>query len=302
MLFSKLKEKLAKTRQRLGAGLKRAISGAKKLDEEALEEMEETLVAADVGIATVTRIIDDVRERYRNGELIDADAVLEFLRDDLKKTLGAGCADLAAAPTPPTVVIVTGVNGVGKTTSIAKLAHLLRAQGKTVLLAACDTFRAAAVAQLGVWAERVGVELIKQQSGSDPAAVAFDACDAAVARGMDYLIIDTAGRMHTQDNLMRELEKIRRIVARKIEGAPHEVLLVLDATTGQTAVRQAEAFMKSVQVTGLFLAKLDGTAKGGIAIAIAREVDIPVKFIGVGETLEDIEPFDPQTFVEAILQ
>ena len=302
MLFAKLKEKLAKTRQRLGAGLRRVIAGAKKLDEEALEKMEETLVAADVGIATVTRIIDDVRERYRAGELIDADAVLAFLRDDLKKALGTGHSDLAAASKGPTVVIVTGVNGVGKTTSIAKLEHLLTGEGKTVLLAACDTFRAAAVEQLGIWAERAGVEVIKQQSGSDPAAVAFDACDAAVARGMDYLIIDTAGRMHTQDNLMRELEKIRRIVARKIEGAPHEVLLVLDATTGQTAVRQAEAFMKSVQVTSLFLAKLDGTAKGGIAIAIAREIDIPVKYIGVGETLEDIEPFDPETFVDAILQ
>jgi len=302
MLIARLREKLSKTRQRLGAGLRRIFTGAKKLDDEALEEMEEMLVAADVGIATVTHLIEDIRERYHSGELIDADAVMEFLRADLKQTLGAGHSDLACAASGPTVIIVSGVNGVGKTTSIAKLTKILKDGGKSVLLAACDTFRAAAVEQLTIWAERTGVDIIKQKSGSDPAAVAYDACDAAAARGVDYLIIDTAGRMHTEDNLMRELEKIRRIVARKIEGAPHEVLLVLDATTGQTAVRQAEAFMKSVEVTGLFLAKLDGTAKGGIAIAIARQIDIPVKFIGVGETPEDIEPFDAETFVDAILE
>ena len=302
MLFSRLKEKLFKTRQRLGAGVRRLFGGGRKFDEELIGEIEETLIGADVGVGAVTAIIDDLRKRYREGELVDGEAVMEYLRQDMKALLGSGRCELVRSATPPTVVMVTGVNGVGKTTSIAKLAWYLTQQNQKVLLAACDTFRAAAVEQLDIWAQRAGVELIRQKSGSDPAAVAFDACEAAVARAADYLIIDTAGRMHTQDNLMRELEKIHRVVSRKIHGAPHEALLVLDATTGQTAVKQAEAFRKAASVTGLFLAKLDGTAKGGIAVAIARQIQIPVKFIGVGEGLEDIEPFDPARFVDAILQ
>ena len=302
MLLSKLKEKLVKTRQRLGAGMRRMFSSARKLDDELIEEMEETLIAADIGVGTVTEIVDDLRSRYREGELIDAEAVMEYLRGDMMHALGSVRGELARAPSPPTVVMVAGVNGVGKTTSIAKLAWWLRQENRSVMLAACDTFRAAAVEQLGIWADRLGVELVQQRSGSDPAAVAFDACEAAMARGMDYLIIDTAGRMHTQDNLMRELEKIWRVVQRKVEGAPHEVLLVLDATTGQIAVKQAEVFRKAVEVSGLFVAKLDGTAKGGIAVAIARQIQIPVKFIGVGEAMEDIEAFDPARFIDAILQ
>ena len=204
------------------------------------------------------------------------------------------------ATTGPTVILVTGVNGTGKTTSVAKIAHMLSAQGKSVVLGACDTFRAAAVAQLSIWAERTGVQIVKHQQGSDPASVAYDACEAAVARNADVLLIDTAGRLHTQENLMRELTKIRDVVAKKIPGAPHEVIQVLDATTGQNAINQAKMFSQAVGVTGIMLAKLDGTAKGGVVIAIRNQVNIPVKFVGLGEQPEDIEPFEPGTFVEAL--
>ena len=302
MLFSRLKEKLIKTRQRLGAGVRRLFGAGRKFDEELIGEIEETLIGADVGVAAVTEIINDLRARYREGELVDGEAVMEYLRRDMKALLGSGRGELARAAEPPTVVMVTGVNGVGKTTSIAKLAWFLAQQDQKVLLAACDTFRAAAVEQLGVWAERAGVELVRQKSGSDPAAVAFDACEAALARGADVVIVDTAGRLHTQTNLMRELEKIHRVIARKIPGAPHEVLLVLDATTGQNALVQARLFKQAVQVTGVFLAKLDGTAKGGIVVAIDGELDLPVKFIGVGEKPEDIEPFEADSFVEALFE
>jgi fused signal recognition particle receptor len=199
----------------------------------------------------------------------------------------------------PTVILVAGINGCGKTTSIAKLAYRFKSEGKKVCLAAADTFRAAAVQQLTIWADRIGVDIISG-SGSDPASVVFDACDATVARGADILLVDTAGRLHTQDNLMRELTKIRDVVARKIPGAPHEVLLVLDGTTGQNAINQAKAFSAAIDVTGIFLSKLDGTAKGGIVVAIRNEVDLPVKFIGIGEGYEDVEPFDPEPFVEAL--
>jgi fused signal recognition particle receptor len=207
---------------------------------------------------------------------------------------------LRFAPSGPTVILVTGINGAGKTTSIAKLGQYLKNQNKTVMVAACDTFRAAAVDQLTIWAGRIGVEIVKHQMGSDPAAVAFDACKAAVARNIDVLIIDTAGRLHTQDHLMRELEKIRRVTQKIIPAAPHESLLVLDATIGQNAIRQAEEFTKSVELTGIFLAKLDGTAKGGIVVAIRRQLNLPVKFVGLGETPEDIAPFNPDEFVEAL--
>ncbi|MBN2212252.1 MAG: signal recognition particle-docking protein FtsY, partial [Sedimentisphaerales bacterium] len=204
------------------------------------------------------------------------------------------------APSGPTVIMVTGVNGSGKTTSVAKLAQYLSGQGKKVVLGACDTFRAAAVEQLTIWSQRTNVQIVKHQQGSDPAAVAYDACEAAVARSADVLLIDTAGRLHTQDNLMRELVKIRDVVARKIEGAPHEVIQVLDATTGQNAINQAKMFTEAVNVTGIMLAKLDGTAKGGIVIAIRNQIKLPVKFIGLGEKPVDIEPFDPEAFVEAL--
>ena len=207
---------------------------------------------------------------------------------------------LKFAASGPTVILVAGVNGVGKTTSIAKLAQHLEDQGKKVMLAACDTFRAAAVQQLSIWAERTGTQIIKHEQGSDPAAVAFDACEAAAARGADVLLIDTAGRIHTKEHLMRELGKICRVVAGKIPGAPHEVLLVLDATTGQNAISQAKTFTDAAGVTGIFLAKLDGTAKGGIVVALRSELNLPVKFVGIGETPADVEPFDPDSFVEAL--
>jgi fused signal recognition particle receptor len=206
------------------------------------------------------------------------------------------------AATKPTVILVAGINGAGKTTSVAKIAKSLQDDGRSVLLAACDTFRAGAVNQLTIWSQRLGVQIVKGQQNSDPASVAFDACEAAVARGVDVLLIDTAGRLHTQDPLMRQLMKIRDVVAKRIEGAPHEVLLVVDATTGQNAIEQAKKFKDAIGVTGLFLAKLDGTAKGGIVIAIREAVDIPVKLIGVGETPEDVEPFEPDAFIDALFE
>jgi fused signal recognition particle receptor len=208
--------------------------------------------------------------------------------------------ELKFAPSGPTVILVAGINGAGKTTSIAKLGQYLKGQGKSVMVAACDTFRAAAVEQLTIWASRIDVQIVKHQMGSDPAAVAFDAVDAAISRNMDVLIIDTAGRLHTQENLMRELGKIRKVVEKRLPGAPHEVLLVLDATTGQNAIRQAEEFFKLIQVSGIFLAKLDGTAKGGIVVAIRHQLNLPVKFVGLGEKPEDMAPFNPEEFVEAL--
>ena len=222
-----------------------------------------------------------------------------FVKQQLKDMLTTG-EDIHFNPNGPTVVMVAGVNGSGKTTSIAKLARRLQQEGKKVLVAACDTFRAAAVEQLTIWSERIGCEIVKNQQGSDPASVAHDACERAKARGVDVLIVDTAGRLHTQTHLMRELEKIHRVVTRQIEGAPHEVLLVLDATTGQNAIAQAENFKKTVQCTGIILAKLDGTAKGGAIFAIKQKLGLPVKFIGVGEKLDDLEPFDPDSYVEAL--
>jgi len=225
--------------------------------------------------------------------------VIEFLKGELKQYWPESDRAVHFAPEPPTVVLVAGINGSGKTTSVAKLAWQFQVAGKKVCLAAADTFRAAAVEQLTIWADRIGCDIVKG-SGTDPGAVVFDACDAAKARGADVLLVDTAGRLHTQDHLMRELTKIRDVVSRKIEGAPHEVLLVLDATTGQNAINQARAFAEAIDVTGIFLAKLDGTAKGGIVVAIRNDVNLPVKFIGIGETYEDVEPFDPERFVEAL--
>ena len=302
MVFEKLKAGLAKTRSRIASGLKAILSVGRKIDAETLDDLEALLVSSDIGIHTVTAMIEDLKARYKDREIERTEEVVDYLKNDLKQLLAARPNALAAESTPPTVVMVAGVNGVGKTTSIAKLAHLLKSHGKKVLLSASDTFRAAAVEQLDIWSERVGVDIVKHAMGADPAAVAFDACDAALARKSDYLIIDTAGRLHTNRNLMEELAKIQRVIAKKVPGAPHEVLLVLDATTGQNAVSQARTFGEYVNVSGLFLAKLDGTAKGGIVITIVRQIEIPVKFIGVGETLDAIEPFDPSRFVDALFE
>lgn len=304
-VLSRVSKGVSRTRDALVGSL-RSILAARALDEDLIDEIEARLLQADVGVQTTTRLIEGVREARKSGELTRGEDVLEYLKTSLKQMWPQQDRALRqASPAEngtkvPTVVLITGINGSGKTTSIAKLAKSLRDQGQSVLLAACDTFRAGAVRQLEIWSQRLETPLIKGQEGGDPAAVAFDACDAALARGVDVVLIDTAGRLHTQDPLMRQLTKIRDVVARKIPGAPHEVLLVLDATSGQNALRQAEEFTRAVDVTGLFLAKLDGTARGGAVIGIRQACEIPVKFIGVGETLDDIEPFDPDRFIEAM--
>ena len=300
MVFGRIMRGLARTRRKLGAGLSRLFAGGRHLDEEILEELEELLYEADLG-PTGTEIVASLAAAWQRKEIGDTGQVRPFLRRELLARLDGCRADLARAVQGPTVILVAGVNGSGKTTSIAKLAKRLQDQGHKVMLAAGDTFRAAAVEQLTIWADRIGVPIIKQPTGADPASVAFDAADAALARQVDFLIVDTAGRLHTQKNLMAELEKIGRVLSRKIPGAPHESLLVLDATTGQNAIRQAEEFRERVALTGLVVAKLDGTAKGGAIFGIRRNMDIPVKFIGLGEGLDDLEEFEPESFIDAVL-
>ncbi|MBI1852277.1 MAG: signal recognition particle-docking protein FtsY [Planctomycetes bacterium] len=302
--LGKLRAGLQKTREKLSQSLKGLFAIGRKLDQDLIDELEEKLIAADMGPATATQIIDEVKAAYKARAFKDPNDVYVFLKDKIRALLGGPDAggDIRFAATPPTVVLVVGVNGSGKTTSIAKLASILTKEKKKVLLAACDTFRAAAVEQLEIWSQRIGVEIIKAQTGADPAAVAFDAADAAVARKVDVLLVDTAGRLHTKENLMQELGKIQRVIKKKLPDAPHEVLLVLDATTGQNAIAQAKTFREVVDVTGLFLAKLDGTAKGGVVIGIRNEVGLPVKFVGVGETPDDVERFDPDAFAEALFE
>ena len=298
--FGKLAQGLAKTRSRLADSVRDLFRVGRKIDKDFLQELEETLILADVGVAATRRIVEDLQTRYHDREIQPGDDLVAIIKKDLKDSLGQADRGVRFAPTGPTVILVAGVNGSGKTTAVARLAHLMVSEGRTVLLACCDTFRAAADEQLAIWAKRVGVEMVRHQPGADPAAVAFDAAEAAVARGADVLVVDTAGRLHTQDHLMRELGKIRRVLEKKIPGAPHEVLLVLDATTGQNAIQQAKEFRAAIQVTGVFLAKLDGTAKGGIVLAVKRELGIPVKFVGIGENADDLAPFDPDAFVEAL--
>ncbi len=290
---------LSKTAEVLGAGVRSILHG-RALSEEVIGEIETVLVQSDVGVRAAREIVDELRAEFRSGRVPRGEDAIEFLKSRLKARMGSGDRGIAVAAAKPTVVLVVGINGAGKTTSVAKIAKSLRDDGRTVLLAAADTFRAGAVAQLETWSKRLGVDIVKGTQGADPAAVAFDAADAAVARGVDVLLVDTAGRLHTQDNLMRQLTKIRNVIARKIPGAPHEILLVLDATSGQNAVSQAKAFKEACDVTGIFLAKLDGTAKGGIVVAIRETLDVPVKLVGVGETPDDVQPFDPDRFVEAM--
>jgi fused signal recognition particle receptor len=306
--FDAIKKGLQKTAEAIGGQLRSLLLG-KSLSEELIDEIESRLIAADVGVKAARELVAGLRAEFRSGKVARGEDALEYLKRSLKARwprleAGAagsvGAASIAVAPQKPTVVLVVGVNGVGKTTSVAKIARALKDDGRSVLLAAADTFRAGAVAQLTVWSERLGIEIVKGKAGADPAAVAFDAADAAIARGVDVLLVDTAGRLHTQDNLMRELTKIRNVLAKKIPGAPHEVLLVLDATSGQNAVQQARLFGAAAGVTGIFLSKLDGTARGGIVVAIREELDVPVKLIGVGERPEDVQPFDPDRFVEAM--
>ncbi|HDS84139.1 MAG TPA: signal recognition particle-docking protein FtsY [Phycisphaerales bacterium] len=295
-----LKDHLSKTRSRISSSLAAVLPMGHRIDNELLDDLEATLISDDIGVETTERLIEDLRSAWKAGQITQSDDIIPFLKTRMKSYWPDRDRQLNIAPSGPTVILVAGINGSGKTTSIAKLAANLRGNGKSVIVAACDTFRAAAVEQLSIWAERTGVQIVKHKSGADPAAVAYDACQAAVSRGADFLIVDTAGRLHTQKHLMEELSKIRNVVAKQIPGAPHEVLLVIDATTGQNAIMQAKIFTESIQVTGIFLAKLDGTARGGIVIAIKDMLDIPVKFVGLGETPDDIAEFDPDGFVEAL--
>ncbi len=304
-------------KEKIDAGLKKTrqswfgrIAGLldrRSVDEEVWEELEEALISADTGVKLATSLLERVRRRCDRDGAVDGNAVRRVLEDEILSVL-AGAAgpsllagtDTANAWPRPYVVMVTGVNGAGKTTSIAKLAHLLLDQGKKVVLAAGDTFRAAGIEQLEIWGRRVGVDVVAHQHGADPGAVAFDALEAARARGADVVIIDTAGRLHTKVNLMEELKKVRRVVQRFDAAAPHETLLVLDATTGQNGLAQAKAFTEAVGVTGLFLAKLDGTARGGVALAIVDQLQLPIQFVGTGEQADDIAPFDARDYVEAL--
>ncbi len=294
-----LKKGLGKTRETFVASLRSILSG-KQLNDDLIKEIEKRLIQSDVGVKATKILIDGINADYKAGTLTKGEDVIEYLKTELKAMWPAQDRTLNLSESKPTVILMTGVNGVGKTTSISKLCQQLTSEGNTVLLGACDTFRAGAVRQLEIWGERLGVEVVKGQQGGDPAAVAFDACSAAKARGVDILIIDTAGRLQTQTGLMDQLSKIRRVIDKQIPGAPHETLLVLDATSGQNALRQAEEFNAAAGVTGIFLTKLDGTARGGIVVAIKEATDIPVKYIGVGETPDDVEPFDPERFVEAM--
>jgi fused signal recognition particle receptor len=294
------KDRLGKTRDKITSSLSSVLTLGRNIDEGLLDELEETLISDDIGLETTDKLISGLRDAYRSRKIATTDDILPFLKEHIKSYWPDRDRQLCLAKANPTVILVAGVNGTGKTTSIAKLAYIFTRNNKKVIVAACDTFRAAAVEQLSIWAERTGVQIVKHKSGSDPAAVAYDACEAAVARGTDILILDTAGRLHTKKDLMQQLTKIRDVVARKIPGAPNEVLLVLDATTGQNAIAQAKIFTEAINVTGIFLAKLDGTARGGIVIAIKDQLDIPVKFIGLGEKPEDIAEFNPETFVEAL--
>jgi fused signal recognition particle receptor len=296
-IFNKIKQGLAKTRSLFG-GVAELFRFKGRVDKTFLDELEKRLYLADVGTAATTEIVERVRQAFQDKEITGDVEV--FVKERLKELLSSPSEGIRYAATGPTVVMIAGVNGSGKTTSIAKLAKACQDDGKKVIVAACDTFRAAAVEQLTIWSQRLGCDIVKSQQGSDPASVAHDACEKAKARNFDVLIVDTAGRLHTQAHLMRELEKIRRIVSKQIDGAPHEVLLVLDATSGQNAITQAEMFKKTIQCTGIILAKLDGTAKGGAIFGIKQKLGLPVKFIGVGEKIEDLEPFDPEVYVEAL--
>jgi fused signal recognition particle receptor len=294
-LFERFKKGLAKTAQLFNV---RSWFG-RKVDQSFLDELESKLIQADVGVVATAKMVEGVSQAYTD-KTADAD-LIAFVKRQMKELLAdSRSGELTFAASVPTVILVAGVNGSGKTTSIAKLAQRLKDQGKTIVLAACDTFRAAAADQLSIWATRAGTDLVRGAPNADPASVAHDACERALARGIDVLIVDTAGRLHTQSHLMRELEKVRNVLQRKIPGAPHEVLLVLDATNGQNAIRQAEVFTKSIGCTGVILTKLDGTAKGGVVVAVRQIIDLPVKFLGVGEGLDDLQPFDADTFVESL--
>ena len=300
--FETLKTGLSKTHQGLIEKMDRLFLGKKQIDQDALDELEGILFGADLGVKTSHQLIEGVRQGLKRGELREPDKVKEFFKQEILRILKSGEKPLSInfAETKPFVLMVVGVNGGGKTTTIGKIAHQYSFQGRKILLGAADTFRAAAIEQLEIWANRVGADLIKQSKGSDPSAVAFDSIHAAKARGIDLVFIDTAGRLHTQVNLMEELKKVKRIIGRECLGAPHEILLVLDATTGQNAISQAKLFNDALGVTGIALTKLDGTAKGGIIVGITEELKIPIRYIGVGEGIDDLREFNATEFVQAL--
>jgi fused signal recognition particle receptor len=299
-IVSKFQKGLAKTKSGLVDSITRAVNKARGIDQDLLAELEEILILGDVGVQTAENIIDDLREKSLANGYSTAETIITSLKEHLAQELVNAPVSSGTVLPRPYVISIVGVNGTGKTTTIGKLGHRLQLQGKKVLVAAADTFRAAAIDQLDIWAKRAHVDIVHTQPGADPASVAFDALRAAMARNVDYLLIDTAGRLHTKSNLMAELEKIHRVINRQIPGAPHEVLLVLDATTGQNGLAQAKKFASSVNVTGIVLTKLDGTAKGGIIFSIKKELNIPLRYIGVGEQLDDLEEFDPHAFIEAL--
>jgi fused signal recognition particle receptor len=299
-LLDKLKSGVQKTRDGLVSRIEDVISGRKTIDADLLEELEYTLISADIGVTTTNEILDRIRERVHRKLVGDSGELRGLIREYLLEVLIANDRPLAWVDEPPAVIMVVGVNGAGKTTTIGKLTSHLKNDGHTVLLCAADTFRAAAIEQLEVWGERTGTRVIRQNIGSDPSAVMFDAIQAAKAAKTDYVIVDTAGRLQNKANLMTELEKMKRTATRIIPDAPHEVLLVLDATTGQNGLEQARKFTETSGVTGIVLTKLDGTAKGGVIVAIARELGLPIRFIGVGEKVEDLLPFDPEAFIESL--
>ena len=301
-LLDRLKAGIQKTRAGLMEKIEDAISGRKEIDAALLEELEYALITADIGARTTAEVLERIRQRVERHLVSDAAEVKTQLKQHLLEILESVDRPVTKPAEPPTVILVVGVNGAGKTTSIGKLTSRLKSEGKSVLLCAADTFRAAAIEQLEVWAERAGVDMIRQQTGADPSAVLFDALHAAKGRKVDYVIVDTAGRLHTKTNLMAELEKMRRTAVRVIPGAPHEVLLVLEATTGQNGLEQARKFTESSEVTGIILTKLDGTAKGGVVIAISRELNLPIRYVGVGEQIDDLLPFDPANFVAALFE
>ena len=299
-LLDRLKVGIQKTRSGLVDRIEDVLSGKKEIDADLLEELEYTLITADLGVRTVEDILARIHERVDRKMTGDAAEIRNLIREYLLDVLRASETPVRVVRQPPAVVLVVGVNGAGKTTTIGKLAHRFLGEGRKVLLCAADTFRAAAIEQLEVWAERASVDLIRQKTGADPSAVVFDALQAAKARGVDYVIVDTAGRLHTKENLMAELEKMRRTCQRVIPGSPHEVWLVMDATTGQNGLEQARKFTETSGVTGIILTKLDGTAKGGVVVAIARELSLPIRFIGVGEKIDDLLPFEPERFVQSL--
>ena len=298
MIFGNLQNSLKKTREGVFGKVSRLLTAKRKIDDDFLEELEEILITGDVGVEASMYLIEKIEERAKSDRYQDEAELENLIKDEIKKMLLP--VETINSKDGLKVLLVVGVNGTGKTTSIATLANKLKSDGNLVLLAAADTFRAAAIEQLAIWAEKVGCDIIKHSSGADPSAVVFDAISAAQSRNMDYLIIDTAGRLHTKTNLMNELNKIFRVIKNKIPDAPHEVILVLDAGTGQNAINQAKEFKKVAQVDSISLAKLDGTAKGGVVLGINKELQIPVKYIGVGEKIDDLEVFNPETFVEGL--